>query len=282
MQVGGPAELFAEPANEQELAAVLEYARQEKVPFMVLGKGSNMVFPDTGYPGLVITLLQFQKERMVFDLEKSTVKASGGVFLYRFVLACRDKGLGGMEFLANIPGTIGGAVIMNAGFSRHAGQKNEIGDLIEEVTLMTYEGEKKVFAKGDVKFTYRHSSLPEGIVTDARLRLWHRPKETIDQEIRACFQYRNTKQDMRYPSSGSIFKNPPAPAPAAGALIQELGLKGTRIGGIMVSEKHGNYFVNVGQGKCSELVQLIALVQEKVFHAKGIWLEPEVRIIAKP
>lgn len=282
MQVGGPADLFAEPVNEEELAEALDFARQDQIPFVILGKGSNSVFPDEGYPGLVISLLQFEKKRIVFDTERAFVRASGGVFLYGFVLACRDQGLAGMEFLSNIPGTIGGAVVMNAGFSRFAGQKMEIGDLVQEVTVLQYDGQRRVLSRNELEFSYRRSNLKDCVVVEAGLQLMRRPKDEIDREIKACFSFRNAKQDLRYPSSGSIFKNPPAPAPAAAAMIDQLGLKGTRVGGMMVSEKHGNYFVNVGQAKCSDLVQLIQNIQEKVFHEKGVWLEPEVRIVPKP
>jgi len=282
MQVGGPAEFFAEPRLEEELMDLLEYARQEKLPFFILGKGSNTVFPDEGYPGLVISLLQFEKNRILFDKKNDFVRASGGVFLYRFVLACRDQGLGGMEFLANIPGTMGGAVAMNAGFSRFPGQRIEIGDLIQEITVLQYDGVRRVITKPELCFTYRSGNLSNCVVIEAGLQLWHRNREDIEKEIQACFQFRNSKQDLRFPSSGSIFRNPPAPAPAAAALIDQLGLKGTRVGGMMVSEKHGNYFVNAGRGSASDLIQLVAQIQEKVFHEKGIWLEPEVRIVPKP
>lgn len=282
MQIGGPAQSFAEPASEEELSALLNYARRESIPAVILGKGSNVIFPDDGYPGMVITLLQFEKNRIEFDDAKPEVRVSAGVFLYKFVLACRDRGLGGAEFLANIPGTIGGALVMNAGFSRFPGQKSEIGDIVTEVTVLNADGTREVLNRGQLEFEYRKSNLADRIVIEGKFRLWRRTPAFIEKEIRACFKYRNDKQDLKHPSSGSVFKNPPAPLPPAARLIDELGLKGTRVGGMMVSPKHANYFINVGQGKCSEMSELIQLIQNRVFHVKGIWLEPEVRFIPKP
>ncbi len=282
MQVGGEALYFAEPTCEDELLEAIEFARQEKISFMVLGKGSNVIFPDAGYPGLVITLIHFQDNRIEFDPENPRVTVSSGVHLYRFALACRNAGLGGAEFLANIPGTLGGAVVMNAGFSRFPGQLNEIGDLVEEVTVLSEDGSKERLARKDLAFSYRHSNLEGRIVLEAKLLLWRRKPEEIEKEIRANFDYRNRKQDLLHPSSGSIFKNPKAPNPSAGQLIEKLGLKGTRVGSAMVSEKHGNYIINCGQAKSSDVIELIEKIQKTVLDATEVFLEREVRIIEKP
>ncbi len=282
MQVGGLARYFAEPSSEEELLDLIEFAKKEHLPWMVLGKGSNVIFPDEGYPGLVITLIHYEQDRIHFDSEKPAVSASAGIFLYRFVLACRDHGRGGAEFLANIPGTIGGALAMNAGFSRFKGQSNEIGDITEDVTVLNAEGRKEVLTRKDLQFGYRYSNLTGKVVLEGTFRLWHRPSEEIQKEIKANFDYRNTEQDVRYPSSGSIFKNPGGGLPSAGQMIDSLGLKGTRIGDAMVSQKHGNYMVNAGKAKSSDLVSLIQKIQKMVLDETGILLEPEVRIIEKP
>ncbi len=279
MQVGGTADYFAEPSCEEELMDALEFAHHEKLAFMILGKGSNVIFPDEGYRGLVISFLRFDDDRITVDEQAAMVKASGGVHLYRLATVCRDAGLGGAEFLASIPGTVGGAVMMNAGFSRFPGQKNEIGDLIQSITVLDREGKKKKVQKRELKFSYRESHLEGHIVLEAELTLWRRKPAEIEKEIRACFEYRNREQDLRHPSSGSVFKNPPSPRPSAGRLIDEAGLKGTRIGGAMVSLKHGNYFINAGQAKSSDLIALIEKVRQTVFDATHILLEPEVRII---
>lgn len=282
MQVGGLANYFAEPSTEEELLDLIDFAKKEQLPWMVLGKGSNLIFPDEGYPGLVITLIHYEQDRLHFDPEKSLASASAGIFLYRFVLACRDHNLGGAEFLANIPGTVGGALIMNAGFSRYKGQRSEIGDITEEVTALNSEGKKETLSRKDLQFSYRHSNLEGKVLLEGTFRLWHRPAEDIQKEIRANFDYRNTEQDLRYPSSGSIFKNPSPELPSAGQLIDQLGLKGTRIGDAMVSQKHGNYMINAGKAKSADLVALIRKVQKTVLDETGISLEPEVRIVEKP
>lgn len=277
MQVGGIARYFSEPSTEEELLEVLDYARQENLPYFILGKGSNVIFPDEGYPGVVITLIHYEQDKIIFDSEKPVVTASAGIHLYRFVVACRERGLGGAEFLCNVPGTVGGGLIMNAGFSRFPGQSNEISDLVEEVCVLNKNGQKETLAKDKLEFSYRHSSLEGKIVLSGTFRLWRRKPEDIQKEIRANFDYRNSKQDLKHPSSGSIFKNPGAPHPSAGKLIDELGLKGTRVGDAQVSEKHGNYIINLGNAKSSDVWDLIALVQKKVFDATGISLEPEVK-----
>lgn len=290
MQVGGTARLFAEPATEEELLDLIDYAHHENIPFMILGKGSNTIFADEGYPGLVITLIHYEQEKISFDPDHPRVTASAGIFLYRLVLACRDKHLGGAEFLCNVPGTLGGALYMNAGFSRFPGQRSEIGDLAEDVTVLNPDGKKEIITRKDLHFSYRHSNLQGKIILGGTLQLWYRPSEDIQREIKANFDYRNEKQDLTRPSSGSIFKNPGAPQPSAGRLsseprltagklIDQCGLRGTRIGDAMVSPKHGNYFINAGHAKSSEFVQLIEKIQKAVFDATGIVLEPEVRIV---
>ncbi len=282
MQVGGKAAYFAEPVCDEEIVEAVEWARQGGLPWMILGKGSNVIFPDEGYPGLVISFSRFKNEKILVDRDCFQVEASSGVQLSRLAAACRDHGLGGAEFLAGIPGTLGGALVMNAGFSRFSGQRNEIGDVALQVTVLDREGRKEIRSRKDLSFSYRRSNLEEVIVLEAKLQLWRRRREEIDREIRANFEYRNRIQDLRYPSSGSIFKNPEPPIPSAGKLIDEAGLKGTCVGGIAVSPKHGNYFIKVGPAKSSDVTELIQKVQKTVFDATHIFLEPEVKIIERP
>lgn len=277
MQVGGIARYFSEPSTEEELHEVLEYAKNEKLPYFILGKGSNVIFPDEGFPGIVITLIHYEQDKIIFDPEKPVVTASAGIHLYRFVVACRERGLGGAEFLCNVPGTVGGGLIMNAGFSRFPGQTNEISDLVEEVCVLNKDGRKETITKDKLQFSYRHSNLEGKIILSGTFRLWRRKPEDIQKEIRANFDYRNSKQDLKHPSSGSVFKNPGAPHPSAGKLIEQLGLKGMRVGDAQVSEKHGNYIINLGNAKSSDIWTLIDQIQRKVFDATGISLEPEVK-----
>ncbi len=280
MQIGGPADYFAEPRTDDELAEVLQFAREENLPAFILGKGSNVVFSDEGWRGLVVTLIHFRDQDVRFDPDAGEVTASGGVHLYRLATACRDAGLSGAEFLSGIPGTVGGAVMMNAGFSRFPGQKNEIGDLIKEVVVLDETGKRRRLGRDELDFSYRRSNLEGKIILEAVLKLWRRPVEFIEQEIRANFEYRNREQDLKHPSSGSIFKNPSAPHASAGRLIDQLGLKGTSAGGMTVSPVHGNYFIKTGPATCADLQVLISMIQKAVLDGTGILLEPEVRIIA--
>lgn len=279
MQVGGKANYFAEPTNRDEFLEAIQFAQSKKLPWVILGKGSNAIFSDAGYEGVVISFLQFEKKRIEFDPSALTVTVGAGVYLYTLTLACRDQGLGGIEFLASIPGTVGGAVVMNAGYSRIAGQTNEIGDWIENVTVFDEEEGFQTLERKDLQFSYRKSNVGHRVVVEAKLRLKKSTSEEVEKEIRACFDYRNLKQDMKKPSCGSTFKNPMPPAPAAAKLIDQLGLKGERVGGIQVSEQHANYFVKVGDATCEDVKMLVKKIQEKVFNETGIMLEPEVRFM---
>ena len=278
-QIGGRARFFAEPSQTAELECLLQFARSEELPFLVIGKGSNILFPDEGFPGLVITLIRFEQNRIEFDRERSTVTASSGINLYRLATAARDAGLAGLEFLSHVPGTLGGALMMNAGFSRERGTKKEIGDLVEEVTVLGPDGELRRLGRDQLTFDYRRTNLDGWIILEARLALKAGPPEKIQTEILANFAYRNGVQDLRYPSAGSVFKNPEGKQGSSGQLIEEVGLKGHRIGGAMISERHANFIVNRGGARASEVVELVQLAQDRVLEAHGVRLEPEIRIL---
>ena len=170
---------------------------------------------------------------------------------------------------------------MNAGFSRHTGQQNAIGDLVDEVRALQKDGTPLTLGRAAMQFSYRHSNLDGCCLLEATLALWRRPKEQIQNEMMANRDFRKAKQAIHEPNAGSIFKNPAEPHPSAGALIEQVGLKGARIGGIQVSEQHANYFINKGNATCEDVVRLTQEVQRKVFHATGIALEPEICIARK-
>ena len=278
LRIGGPADYFAEPESEEELAKLLRWVGQERLSFFVLGNGSNVVFEDGGYKGLVISMRRFRNDLIQMDLDRSRVTVSAGVSLARLARFCQESGLAGTEFLAQVPGTVGGALVMNAGFSRHAGQRNEIGDLVEEVRALRNDGTLVTLGRADMQFGYRQSSLEGYLLLEATLVLWRRSKDQIQKEMMANRNFRQSKQDIHEPNAGSIFKNPGVPHPSAGALIEKAGLKGRQLGGIRVSEQHANYFLNMGNATCADVVQLTQEVQKAVFHATGITLEPEIRI----
>ncbi len=279
IQIGGPARFFSEPTSLEELQAALKFSREENVPILGIGKGSNILFPDEGFSGLVITFIHFELNKIVFDMNRFTVTASSGVNLYRLALATRDAGLGGAEFLSHVPGTLGGALMMNAGFSRIPGQKMEIGDFVEEVTVLTSEGEIRKLGREELVFGYRKTNLEGFIILEARLKLFLAQPAEIQKEIQESFNYRNRVQDLRYPSIGSVFKNPGAHQGSCGQMIEKVGLKGKKIGGAMISDRHANFIVNTGGAKASDVLELISLAQEKVFERFGVHLEPEIRII---
>ena len=279
IQIGGNARFFAEPSTLEELQKVLHFAREERVPVLGIGKGSNVLFPDEGFPGLVITFIHYEPGKLLCNRENQTVTASAGVSLYRLALATQKAGLGGAEFLSHIPGTLGGALMMNAGFSRSAGEKMEIGDYVEEVAVLTPEGEVRALGPGQLRFGYRKSNLEGLMILEGRLKLRPETPKEVRAEIQESFSYRNRVQDLRYPSLGSVFKNPGSPKGSSGQLIEKAGLKGKRIGGAMISDKHANFIVNTGGARAAEVRELIALAQEKVLGKFGVQLEPEIRII---
>jgi UDP-N-acetylmuramate dehydrogenase len=281
LRIGGPAAYFSEPEGEEELSRVLAWAKREGHSFFILGNGSNVIFEDAGYDGLVISMRRFRNDLIKVDLDRSQVTVSAGVSLSRLVRFCQESGLAGTEFMAQIPGTVGGALVMNAGFSRHAGQRNEIGDLVQEVRALRKDGTLVILSRENLKFSYRHSDLDTYLVLEATLKLWRRSKDQIREEMKANHDFRKARQDITEPNAGSIFKNPLGPNPAAGALIEKAGMKGRQIGGIQVSEQHANYFVNKGNATSADVAQLIGEVQKAVFHATGITLEPEIRIAQK-
>ena len=281
LRIGGPAAYYAEPETEEQLSKLLLWAQKEQLSFFLLGNGSNVLFDDAGYAGLVISMCRFRNDLVKMDLDRSRVIVSAGVSLARLVRFCQESSLAGVEFLAQIPGTVGGALVMNAGFSRYAGQRNEIGDLVEEVRALQKDGTPVTLAREDMKFFYRHSDLEKYLLLEATLALWRRPKEQIQNEMRANLDFRKQRQDIHEPNAGSIFKNPLGLGQSAGALIEKAGLKGKRIGGIQIAEKHANYFINTGTATSKDVLQLIEEIQKTVLHATGITLVPEIRIAPK-
>ncbi len=279
LRIGGPAAYFAEPENEEDLSKLLVWAKREGIPFFVLGNGSNVIFSDAGYEGLLISMRRFRNDLIRMDLEGSQVRVSSGVSLARLVLFCQEAGLAGAEFLAQIPGTVGGALVMNAGFSRHVGQRNEIGDLVREIRALQKDGTPVMLGCEEANFSYRHSDLDQYLLLEVTLKLWRRSKDQIRSEMNANHDFRQKRQNVTEPNAGSVFKNPPLLYPSAGALIEKTGCKGKQIGGIQISEQHANYFINKGNATSKDVARLIQEVQEAVFHATGITLEPEIRII---
>lgn len=283
-QIGGPARYFVQPQDREELVAVLEFQETHQIPFVVIGRGSNMLFADEGFDGMVICLEKFEKERFALTPGEH-IKVSAGVGLFRLSAYCQKEGVGGLEFLCHIPGTVGGAIWMNAGFGRPGRPRLEVKDALESITVLDRRREVRVLNGAQIPFKYRSSHLSSVLILDATFRIKNSTTARVREEIRANFLYRNTVQDLRYPSAGSVFKNPTKQASpwTSGQLVEKVGLKGATVGGAMISPRHGNYILNVNQAKASDVLALIEMIKARVYETFQVMLEPEVKIIpAKP
>ena len=270
MKIGGAADVLAIPADTDDLRTVLGAARAVKAPVFVLG-GTNVVVRDGGLAGVVIRLERFKTIRR---LGPTRLYAEAGTPFPTLSHAAKDQALAGLEFAVGIPGTVGGAIVMNAGT-----QDGEIADVLESVRLMTPEGAVRDIPAARLGFRYRGSHVPPGILLGGTVALRTQPKEAIDARMQAILAYRRQTQPLHLPNAGCIFKNPPKLS--AGRLIDELGLKGYRIGGVQVSERHANFMVNTGGGTAKDLAALIRHVGRRVERERGITLELEVKIVGR-
>jgi UDP-N-acetylmuramate dehydrogenase len=281
LKTGGPARYFAEPTSRDELRELLEFQHGEGCPALFLGRGSNLLFSDAGFDGLVISMKQFQGGKIVFE-ENSQLCVPASTNLVQLSMACQERGLGGAEFLCHIPGTVGGATVMNAGFGRLSAAWREMKDVIECVTVMLPGGVTETIWKEGLEFEYRKTHLPaQSVVLEVRLQLSPEDPAKIQQEITANFEYRNSVQDLSFPSAGSTFKNPKNNHLSSGQMLERVKMKGQRVGSAMVSEKHANFILNLG-GACSEdVLRLMNLGRERVLQFFGVTLEPEVKLISQ-
>ncbi len=266
MRVGGPARLAAFPETAEELAALLRAGGRR----VVLGGGSNVLFPDEGYDGTVI----FTTRLCGLTADGCMLSAQAGVPLSAAARRALECGLGGLAFAYGIPGTVGGGVYMNAG--AYGGQ---IADCLVRATLLDAAGEPRVVSASELALGYRSSALMDGDWTllSADFALVPAPPEEIRAEMERNMQARREKQPLEYPSCGSTFKRPPGQY--AGALIERCGLKGCTVGGAQVSEKHAGFVVNRGDATSADVRALIAHIQRVVAEKTGVLLECEVRII---
>lgn len=270
MKIGGPADAFVVPVDETDLREALRAARAARVPVMVLG-GTNIVVRDGGVAGLVVRLSGLKGIRPAG--EHRLYAEAGGLFP-TLSHAAKDAGLSGLEFACGIPGTVGGAVVMNAGT-----RDGEIADVLESVRLMTFEGEMLQLPGATLGFRYRESHLPPGVLVGCTVALRSDDPSAIERRMQAILEYRRQTQPLHLPNAGCVFKNPPGRS--AGQLIDELGLKGHRIGGVQVSERHANFMVNVGGGTAKDLTALIRHVGARVERERGVTLEMEVKIVGR-
>ena len=272
-KIGGPADYFAMPETIEELAAVLKLCKEENMPYFILGNGSNLLVGDKGFRGVVI---QLYKNFDGICLEGTKITAKAGAMLIRVAKEAGKAGLTGLEFASGIPGTIGGAMVMNAG-----AYGGEMKDVVTAVTVLTKEGEIKTLSGEEMNFRYRGSVVEdEGyIVLEAVMELKEGNPEEIQARMEELSLQRRTKQPIEYPSAGSTFKRPEGYF--AGKLIQDAGLRGYQVGGAQVSEKHCGFVINAGGATAADVMNLMQDVSDKVNAQFGVTLEPEVKRIGE-
>lgn len=271
--IGGPAELMAQPQSEAELQSLLLKAAEAAVPVTLVGNGSNLLVRDKGIRGLVIKLGSMLRD---IKVSGNVLTFGSGVSLAQASKKAAELGLSGMEFAVGIPGSIGGAVYMNAG-----AYDGEMSKVVKSVRVMDAAGEVSGLSAGELDFGYRHSALQGSgkIVTSVTVELAAGDKQAIAEKMADFSNRRITKQPLELPSAGSMFKRPPGYF--AGTLIDQTGLKGYTVGGAQVSTKHAGFVVNIGGATAADVLQLISDVQAKVFAAHGVHLEPEVLVLGE-
>jgi len=272
-RIGGLADYFCTPKDIEELREALNFAKENKLHISILGAGTNLLVRDHGFRGLVIKLaggLNWIK------LKEGRVQVGSGVLLPRLVRSLLSKRLTGLEFLAGIPGSVGGAVVMNAG-----AWGKEIAKYIDYVTVLDLSGKEQVLKKKKLGFGYRKSKLQDGkqIVVEVVFKLRKSKKREIEKKIHEYLTKRKISQPLGSPNCGSVFKNPKGDY--AGRLIEAAGCKGLRMGDAQVSAKHANFIVNLGEAKAKDVIKLMTIIQQSVKNKSRIQLEPEIKIMVQ-
>lgn len=269
LKVGGEADMVVEPNTHDEFIGLLNLLSSADTPWVVLGEGSNTIVYDKGISGVVISTKKLKNMEII---DGTKVLAEAGVILGTILNRTIKAGLAGFEFAAGIPGTVGGGIFMNAGAN-----EGEIKDVVDTVWIW-HQGEEISIPRSEINFEYRKSNLPQAsVVTKALFRLARGSSSEIERNVKQYMAKRNSTQPIKMSNTGSIFKNPPDIA--AGQLIEELGLKGYRIGGAMFSDLHANFIVNSGGAKAQDVLELIELAKNEAMEKRGIKLETEVRVI---
>lgn len=270
-KVGGNARYYLIPHSIEELTRVIALIRSKQEPYYILGNGSNLIVPDEGYEG---TVIQVWKNLSEITVCGHTITAQAGAMLSTIAAKALEHSLAGFEFASGIPGTLGGAVTMNAG-----AYGGEMKDVLVQATVLDQDGKIQTLSKEQLQLGYRSSIISkEGlIVLEAQMEFQEGIQEDIREKMRDFNSRRREKQPLEYPSAGSTFKRPEGYF--AGKLIQDAGLKGYRVGGAQVSEKHSGFVINAGNATAQDIFTLIQNVQEKVYEQFGVRLEMEVKIL---
>ena len=272
-RIGGPADYFLIPETFEEVRDILSICREEDVPYFILGNGSNLLVSDKGYRGVII---QMFRNMSSIAVEGTKIHASSGALLSAVAAAARNASLTGFEFAGGIPGTLGGAVVMNAG-----AYGGEMKDVLESVTVMDEEGEIFTLPASELHMGYRSSIIKSAgyLVLEAVISLQEGNQEQIKERMRELTEQRTSKQPLEYPSAGSTFKRPEGYF--AGKLIMDSGLRGYRVGGAQVSEKHCGFVINTGDATAEDVRTLMKNVSDIVSDKFGVTLEPEVKFLGE-
>lgn len=272
-RIGGPAEVFIMPKSIKQVQMAVKICQEEQIPYFILGNGSNLLVSDRGYRGVII---QMDRNMGEIQLEGTEIQAAAGALLSSIAVAARRESLTGFEFAGGIPGTLGGAVVMNAG-----AYGGEIKDVLKEVTVMDGDGKIFTLPASELEMGYRTSIIKTAgyLVLSARITLSRGKEEDIKARTRELSEMRTQKQPLDYPSAGSTFKRPEGYF--AGKLIMDSGLRGYSVGGAMVSEKHCGFVINKGNATAEDVVSLMKHVTEVVQEKYGVTLEPEVKFLGE-
>lgn len=270
-RIGGPAEYFLVPDDIRQVGEILEICRREELPWFILGNGSNLLVSDQGYRGVII---QIYKNMSQIQIEGTKVRVQAGALLSSVARQAMEAGLTGFEFAGGIPGTMGGAAVMNAG-----AYGGELKDVLEEVTVMTPEGTVRQIPAGELEMGYRTSLVKAKgyLVLEAVLALQEGDRDAIKARMKELTELRTSKQPLEYPSAGSTFKRPEGYF--AGKLIMDAGLRGYQKGGAQVSEKHCGFVINTGNATARDVRELMDDVTAIVKERFGVTLEPEVKFL---
>ena len=270
-QVGGPAAYYVAPTSVKQLAEVVKVCKEYEQKYYIVGNGSNLIVKDCGYDGMIIHLCHNFSD---YKVEGNKITAQSGIRLSKLANILAKHSLKGFEFASGIPGTLGGAVVMNAG-----AYGGEMSQVLDSVRVMDQNGEMIILAKDQLELGYRTSVIPRKgyIVIEAVLALEKGNEDEINALMLDYNNRRKEKQPLEFPSAGSTFKRPKGYF--AGKLIQDSGLRGYRVGGAMISEKHSGFVINIGNATTADILQLIQDVKDKVYEMHGVRLEEEVKVI---
>ena len=272
-RIGGPAEWFAEPSSLDELVQVLQAAWRAGLAVSVVGGGTNLLVPDQGVRGVVVHLgraFRTVEELAPSSDGKTRVRCGASVLTQRLVSMAAQRGWGDLERLAGLPGQLGGAVVMNA---------QSIGRFVERITHVSFTGALQQVTHEQLRFAYRYAVIEPGVIVDVTLRFAQINPAVAAEQIHGALDARNSSQEVGAPSAGCAFKNPAGES--AGRLIDQAGLKGSRIGDAQVSRRHANFILNVGQATCDDVLSLMEHLQRAVARRMGVWLEPEIRLFGE-